>query len=71
MGPALMRWAKYLPTAHCTAALAQSLGIRGGVLLGPRGASGKVGAKECILLQVLPTGQEGLNTNQLLSWLML
>ena len=71
MGPALMRWAKYLPAEHCTSALAQSLGRRGSVLLGPRGASGKAGARQCTVLQVLPAVQEGLNTNQLLCWLML
>ena len=42
-----MRWAECLPSVHCTAALAQSTGIGAGVLLGPRGASGKEGAKEC------------------------
>lgn len=71
MEPLLMRWAECFPAAHCTAALAQSQGIRDGVFLGPRGASGKVGAKECTLLQMLPTGQEVLNTSQLLCWLML
>lgn len=62
----------FLRSAHCTTALSTHHDLGADALLGPEGASDKEGSSKVpTLLQALPTGQEGLNTNQLFCVLIL